>query len=174
MSVYVARAAENFRGQASRAGALSVFLQTNPFNLQELQYHPSTTVRLASPSADTQVLIRAALTGLKRIHKPGCRYRKAGVMLLDLSAETVEQGPIGGSVLLADRGRLMAAFDQLNQRMGRGTLWIAAEGMNQSWRMHRGNLSPAYTSRWDQLPVVRPDAIFLFSPPFALQRDRQH
>jgi|GEM_PF-2747157 len=36
-----------------------------------------------------------------------------------------------------------------------GVVWIAAEERQQSWRMRRGNLSPAYTSRWDQLPVVQ-------------------
>jgi|UniRef100_UPI003FA39383 DNA polymerase V len=94
VSAYTARAAEKLRAQASCTGALTVFLQTNPFNVKEPQYHPSMTLRLASPSADTRILIRAALSGLKHLYKPGYRYQKAGVMLLDFSAATVEQGDL--------------------------------------------------------------------------------
>jgi len=164
VSAYTARAAENLRAQASRAGALTVFLQTNPFDPKEPQYYPSITIRLGPSSADTRILMRAALSGLKHIYKPGCRYRKAGVMLPDLSAATVEQGdlfselfdPAAGIIQQADRERLMTTLDQLNQKLGRGTLWIVAEGFQQNWRMRRENLSPAYyTSHWDQLPVVR-------------------
>ncbi|WP_347259115.1 Y-family DNA polymerase [Methylocaldum sp.] len=163
VSAYAARAAEKLRAQDSVAGTLAVFLKTNPFDPKAPQYHPITTVRFARPSADTLGLIRAALLGLRRIYRPHYRYQKAGIMLFDLSPATVEQGdlfpeapdPTREHAARADRGKLMATLDQLNQRMGRGTLWIASEGIQQTWRMRRGNLSPAYTSRWDQLPVVR-------------------
>jgi DNA polymerase V len=46
-------------------------------------------------------------------------------------------------------------LDQTNQNMGRGTLRFAAEGLQQSWKMRRENLTQGYTSAWGELVVVR-------------------
>ncbi|MCL4722911.1 MAG: DUF4113 domain-containing protein [Rhodocyclaceae bacterium] len=32
---------------------------------------------------------------------------------------------------------------------------LAAEGVDPAWRMRRGMMSPCYTTRWAELPVVR-------------------
>jgi DNA polymerase V len=45
-------------------------------------------------------------------------------------------------------------MDQINTAYGRGTVRSAAEGMQQSWRMKRDWMSPAYTTQWDELAEV--------------------
>jgi hypothetical protein len=50
-------------------------------------------------------------------------------------------------------------MDGLNRDMGRETVWTASQGLTRkekedSWRMKRGTLSPAYTTRWKELPQV--------------------
>ena len=163
VSSYTARAAEKLRRQYSETRTLTVFINTPSFQISEPQYHPSITMRMAKPSQDTRILTRFALRGLERIYKEGYRYQKAGVMLLDLAP--AEQGQ---SSLLDyddastgwDRMRLMEVMDRINRAMGRETLWTAAQGLTRverddSWRMKRGTLSPAYTTRWNQLLEVR-------------------
>jgi DNA polymerase V len=162
VSSYTATAAAKLRQQGSSTQALMVFLNTPPFNPSEPQYHPSVTVRLADPSHDTLVLTQAALRGLQRIYKPEYRYQKAGVMLLNLTPAGPGQlslfsAAVAGSS--AQRDRLLEVKDRINQAMGRETLWTAVQGITHqeredSWRMQRGTLSPAYTTRWDQLPRV--------------------
>ena len=54
---------------------------------------------------------------------------------------------------------LMRVLDAINRNMGRDTLWLAGQGLTQrerqdSWRMNRKNLSPAYTTQWSDLPVA--------------------
>lgn len=62
--------------------------------------------------------------------------------------------------LLADSVReqrataLMQAMDRINERWGRGSLRPLATGFDPEWRMRREKLSPAWTTNWDQLPVV--------------------
>lgn len=91
VSTYAARAAEKMRRQKLAAPSLMVFLETNSFRPHDAQYHPSQTVTLPVPSADTAKIIRAALSGLAVIWREGYRYKKAGVMLLDLlPAATVQ------------------------------------------------------------------------------------
>lgn len=151
---YVARAAEKLRKQASLAGALMVFIRTNPFNPKEPQYQRSMTIPLPEATADTRVLVMWALKGLKRIYRPGFAYQKAGVMLSELRPKAMAQVSLFAD-LEDDRGqRLMATLDVINQRWGRGTLRSAAEGMEKPWQMKRQRLSPSYTTDWDGLPMV--------------------
>lgn len=49
----------------------------------------------------------------------------------------------------------MQTMDKINQKFGRGALQLSSEGSGKSWQMRRGNLSPAYTTSWDELPKVR-------------------
>ena len=151
---YVSRAAEKLRHQDSLAGALMVFIRTNPFNPKEPQYHRSLTIPLPEPTADTRILISWALKVLRRMYRPGFAYQKAGVMLSDLRPRTMVQASLFAD-LEDDRGRqLMATLDAINGRWGRGTLRSAAERMEKPWQMKRQRLSPRYTTDWEGLPVV--------------------
>jgi DNA polymerase V len=48
----------------------------------------------------------------------------------------------------------MRVMDRVNGLWGRGTLRLAAEGVDPHWRMRRGMMSPCYTTRWSELPRV--------------------
>jgi len=48
----------------------------------------------------------------------------------------------------------MAALDQINALMGKKVLIIAAEGITQSWKMRQSNMSPRYTTNWNDLIVA--------------------
>ena len=85
------RAAEKLRGQHSLANSVMVFIRTSPFRKHDMQYSRSYTVPLRWATADTGHLVAAALQGLKAIYKEGFNYAKAGVHLLELQPDTVEQ-----------------------------------------------------------------------------------
>jgi DNA polymerase V len=157
VSTYAARAAVKLRHEGQAAGGIQVFLSTNPFIPGEPQYHPAVLVSFSSPTHDTARLIQAARSGLNRIFKAGFRYKKAGVMLVEMVPQTVRQGALfgrEGELHQERRGRLLVALDALNGQMGQGTLRFAAEGTRQPWRMRRGNLTPGYTTDWAGLPVA--------------------
>lgn len=160
---YACRAAEKLRRQAGACSTLQVFLQTNSFNAGEPQYHPVATVRLVTPSDDSLRLAGAALSGLRRIYRPGFRYVKAGVMFNEIQPAAVrqlqlfEENDAGGAARghIGSRARLMAVMDRVNRRAGRGTLQIASAGTRNAWAMKRGQMTPAYTTQWKELPVAR-------------------
>lgn len=135
-----------------------VFIRTSPFR-KDPQYSRSTTVPLRRPSADTAVIVNAALAGLKSIYRPGFKLAKAGVMLLDLQPDTVQQGELDlQDDDVQERGRLMTALDELNQRFGRGTVLMASVGLageRRSWSMKQERRTPGYTTCWADMPVVR-------------------
>lgn len=154
VATYMARAAEKLRRQGSVANGVEVFIRTNPFNERHPQYQQAIAVPLTQATSDTVRLTRAALWGLKRIYRPGFAYQKAGVMLMDLYPAAQTQGVLFGTAHPA-RPALMKVLDQANARWGRGTLKLAAEGVAKPWQMKRERMSPAYTTRWQDLPRVR-------------------
>lgn len=154
---YIAKASEKLRAQDSLAGAIQVYIRTNIFKPEAPQYQPAITVPLPVASSDTRVLARWALRALRRIYRPGYGYHKAGVMLLNLSPRANRQFSLfdaQGGAADARSEKLMGALDDINRRYGRGVLRLAAEGVEKTWQMRRGNLSPGYTTSWDGLPVV--------------------
>ena len=157
---FAGRAAEKLRRQNSHAGQVLSFIRTSPFRLQDQQYSRSVVVPLRRPSADSQAIVQAALAGLQAIYRPGYRYAKAGVMLMDLSpADRVQQElPLDAEENLADRSTLMQVLDGVNRRYGRGTVQLASaglEGNGRSWSMRQERRTPGYTTEWDGLAVVR-------------------
>ena len=156
VTTYVARAAEKLRAQQSEAGMVSVMIRTNLFRSDEPQYSNSLVLPLREPAADTRRLARTARHGLRRLYRPGFRYAKAGVALLALSPAGERQGDLFGDPGRRDRGeRLMAVMDRINRSYGRGTLVLGGAGLNKPWAMRQSIRSPHYTTRWDELAVVR-------------------
>jgi DNA polymerase V len=90
---YAARAAEKLCRQNLATANLMVFVETNRFKPDEAQHHAARTVHLPVATSDSGKLIGAVLAGLKSIGRGGYRYKKAGVMLLDLHpAAMVQEG----------------------------------------------------------------------------------
>jgi DNA polymerase V len=153
ISTYIARAAEKLRSQKSICGAVHVFIQTNPFRKEDMQYSNGITIPLHAPSADNRVLAAAALRGLAKIFLPCFRYKKAGVILMDLRPETFLQGRLFEEEAgLRHSQAAMAALDAVNERFGRDVLHIASAGIAPRWAMRSENRTPRYTTRWDELP----------------------
>jgi DNA polymerase V len=160
---YTCRAAEKLRRQAGVCATLQVFLQTNAYKTTEPQYHPVATVKLTTPTDDSLRLTKAALSGLGRVYRQGFRYIKAGVMFTEILPTTVQQlelfgdsaSPASTSTLPDSRARLMVAMDRVNRRAGPGTLHLASGGIRNAWAMKRERMTPAYTTRWEELPVAQ-------------------
>jgi len=159
VSEFASRAAEKLRRQHCLASKLLVFVHTSPFRPGP-QYSRSTVRPLRRPTADTALLVEAAVGGMAAIYKPGFKMSKAGVMLLELQPETVQQQELdfGEASSSRDRGRLMKSVDELNLRFGRKTMSMAATGLateRQDWSMRQERRTPQYTTSWDEMPVAR-------------------
>ena len=156
VATHTARAAEKLRSQDSVTGAITVFIQTNPFKPHEPQHHQSITIPLVDPSDNTVTLTNAALKGLQQIYQSGFRYKKAGVILnLIADKPTIQQSLFEDMESKGKSADLMQAMDAINSRFGNAVIRLAAAGTQQEWRMRSSNKSPNYTTQWDELPIVR-------------------
>lgn len=161
ISEFASRAAEKLRRQESAAGAVLVFVTTSPFRKKDKQYSRTVTVPLVRPTFDTNHLVRAAVAGLRAIYKPGFRFAKAGVMLVELQPDGQHQGELDFGTAQeegVDRGRLMKAVDAINGRFGRGSVLVASAGLagdRRSWVTKQQRRTPQYTTRLEDIPLVR-------------------
>ena len=155
VSAYMSRAAEKLRRQNSVAATAHVYIRTNPHKENEPQYSPGMTVALPHASNDTRQLVEAVLVCLRRIYRAGFSYQKAGVMQSDITPAGISQGDLfAGQSTTQNTSKLMSTLDRINLKMGKGALKLASDGIGQDWKMKTGNKSPAYTTRWDELPMV--------------------
>lgn len=148
---YAARACEKLRQQNSRAQAVYVFVQTNGFRKTDRQYNNALTRSLTVPTSDTRLIIEAAKFCLSRIYKPGYRYKKTGIMLLDLIPASLQQKHLFVDCDQRPGDHLMAMVDRINREHGPDTLFFGAQGVTREWKMRCGSRSPRYTTQWDEL-----------------------
>lgn len=155
ISQYTARASEKLRQEKQQAKVLTVFVQTSPFNSSQEAYSNSVTGELILPSDDTRDLNELAMQLLKRIWREGYSYNKGGVMLSGFyDQNTYQPGLFDDETKRPNSTKLMAVLDEINQS-GLGRVFLARQGMSNTWSMKRDHLSPAYTTRWTDLPIVR-------------------
>ena len=155
---FASRAAQKLRQQHSLTGQVLCFIRTSPFR-SDPQYSRSITVPLRRPSADTAQIVAAALAGLRAIYRPDYNMAKAGVMLLELQSDSIQQQELAlEDDDVVERGHLMATLDGLNLRYGRGTVSMASAGLagdRRAWSMKQERRTPAYTTDWNDIAVAR-------------------
>ena len=156
LASYMSRAAEKLRRQHSLAGGVQVYIRTNPFKEMEPQHSQGLILPLPDPTDDTRQLVSAAIAILRHLYRPGFAYAKAGVMLTDIIAADQRLPTLfDDAVGLARNKNLMQAVDRINRAFGHGTIRLAAEGIEQHWKMRAGRRSPAFTTRLAEIPVAR-------------------
>jgi len=153
ISHYTASACLKLRKQNSLAGGINIFLHTNHFREKEPQYGNSMSYKFPEPTCDNSYIISAAKKCLQKIYHSGFFYKKAGIMLLDLSPRTIKQFDLF-SIRQNKSDSIMKTLDSINEKIGENTLYFAAEGVQKSWRTRCSRKSPRYTTQWNELAKV--------------------
>ena len=154
---YATRASEKIRSDQLQAKRITVFIRSNKFNKKNQPYYGDKTYSFISPTNDLFEIVRLAVKALNYIYKPGIKYKKAGVLLSDLSSEGIYNRDLffqRSEKDLLKKMKVNRVFDRLNSRYGSGTICIAKENYEKFYLTRRKNLSPAYTSSFYELPVV--------------------
>lgn len=151
---YTTRAAEKLRGEKRLCRVVSVFVRSSPFIPNEPQYSKILSAELPNPTDDTRDLFEVADVLFHRIYRAGYRYAKGGVMLADFYEHSVFQHDLfRADITKINSKALMSVVDKINHS-GIGNVFFASQGVSPKWAMKREHLSPAYTTRWDELPKV--------------------
>ena len=167
VSEFASRAAEKLRHQESTASAIGVFFMTSPFRSNDRPHSVNVTTPLVRPTADSRLLIQTAVDAAQTEFRHGFNYAKAGVILSDLRPASQHQGELDlfadddQKAPAKDRSVLMDAMDVLNRRFGRDSVRIGSSALAshsaevRSWATRQERRSPRYTTRWEEMPVVK-------------------
>lgn len=151
VSQYASRAAIKLRKQDSLVKTVLVFIETSRF--ADKSYRQSFVEQLPCPTNDTSTIIHAVRKAVRIIYKEGYQYAKAGVGLIEIIDESPTQLNFFNHYQSPRSKKLMQVMDQLNQHQQQ--VFFAANGIDPFWHMQRRLKSPAYTTVFDDLPVIR-------------------
>jgi DNA polymerase V len=152
---YATRAAEKMRRYKVAAENIFVFMHTSTFNNDPF-YSNGASARFSETTNDTGEVVALAVRLGERLWRDGFRYSKCGVMITELMPETLRQPPLWGELDREKRERAWRAMDKLNATLGRDTVRILCAGpKDAAWKLRAEFRSPRWTTRWDELPIVR-------------------
>jgi len=157
VATYVARAAEKLRRQNSAAGSVSVFVVSSN-NRNYGQYEPSyrsTYIFLPTTTCLTNVLIAQVMPLVEALYNKGSKYIKAGIVLGNIVPSDMIQFSLFEPPESANAKKLMNVIDNINFSMCNDILKFASSGTKRDWKMRQEMRSNRFTTRWDELCVVK-------------------
>ena len=155
VATYTQRAAEKLRAQNSLCKKIRVSIRTGMFNPEEAKYANGALVELPYPTDDVRLMTKAATEAVNRLFRPGFKYSKAEVLLMDLRqpGEFTDDLFAQSQPTMADK--VMSVLDEINGRWGKGMLRVASVPVAPGWAMRRDLMSQSYTTKLDQLWSVK-------------------
>ncbi len=157
VAAHAARAAEKLREDGLLSASLTVFIRTNKHRADQAQYRGDESEPLEPPTDDARAICAAAARALARARREGYVYKRAGVLLHDLTPADVVQPALPGLGGESDPGkdRLMKAVDALNRRLGREAVRPASTGFERAWKGKSELKSGASLSDPERLPKAK-------------------
>ena len=153
LSTYAAMCGAKLRKQGSCARIITIFILTNPFKHQyRVNYKGIRTIRLETPTNDSLEIVSASIMALRSIYRSDCIYKKAGVIVSGIVAQSQVQLSFFDDIVdIEKRHNLMQAIDAINDSHGRMKVRFAVNGFERKWKLQQERLSPCYTTRMNEL-----------------------
>lgn len=153
VSSFASACAGKLRQQHSVAGCITVYILTNYYREDLPRYYNSITLKLPEATDGTLELVQEALNGLKKIYRKGYLYKKAGVIVGDISPCNGVQQNLFEHRDVAKMKSLNSVLDSVNSKYGRDVLKVAVQGglagkdgERDKWVMKRSSLSGNFTT----------------------------
>lgn len=163
VSNYAARCAEKLRMQNTVASIVGVFLNTNAFREDLPQYWNFLEQRLITPTSSSITIIQTANEVLKKIFREGYQYKKAGVIVMGIGADSPIQQDLFdiNAEQFQKMKRLDEVVDRINRLHGSETIVLGSQQYTQKNGKGKADVfanaikhdfrSPSPTTRWSEV-----------------------
>lgn len=151
VSLFAAMTTEKLRKQHSLCAAVQVFIQTNIHHTFDSQHSGTLIAMLPQPTDSTLEINKVAVTLLKSMYRGGAGYKRAGVVLQDITPVANSQQSLFDTAERERQHRLMEVVDKLNAAEHNS---VTLASQHRSFRMNREHLSPEYTTSWNDILKV--------------------
>ena len=147
--------ARKLRDQNTICRQMTVFAFTSRFRTDLPQDFINHNIRLDISTNDTSEIIKFAIEGLRANYREGnFAYKKAGVILWDISSANAVQGNLFDTRNRSKLTALQQTIDDINRRNGIGTVRNAIQGSDRL-NIKREHLSPQYTTDINDILVLK-------------------
>jgi DNA polymerase V len=152
ISTYSARLGEKLRKQNSHCNMIMVFINSNYFQEEMEQYRGFTTVKTDFPTNSTFEINRIAQKALQSIFKDGIGYKKAGIIVSEITpADNYQTTLFNGEN--PKHQDILKAIDQINLKTG-NKIQFGGNDLKKRWKMRQEKLSHRYTTRIDEIITI--------------------
>ena len=141
VSTFAGMCALKLRRQHSCAFTLMVFVGCMNDARPDTHTYLNSVVKLMVPSNNTMEIVRHALLALKAIYRKGVRYKKAGVIVMDLVPDAAIQQNLFYTEDREKLSMLMDVIDELNNGL------VKSRTGTRKWKLKQECLSPCYTTQ---------------------------
>ena len=151
ITTYAMISSEKLRKEKGCARVITIFIETNRYKHHKQKWIKSMVYK--TETNDSLEIIKSATSMLKAIYNPKYKYKKAGIILGKIKTEKHTQGVLFDKINREKRKKLMIAIDKINKEKGQGKIKSASQALAKTHKTN--NLSPSYTTNWDELLIVR-------------------
>ncbi len=149
---FAADCARRLRRENGVARRVTTYICTDRFRQDQSQYDNSSAVSFEVPTHDLREIVSAAARNLEAIYRDGYGYKKAGVLLTDISHGNV-QAHLFDPIDRKKQERLLEKIDLVQQNYGAGTVKVASQS-DAALASRREYRSPCYTTDLRDIIVV--------------------
>ena len=130
---YASRCAEKLRKQNTVASIVGVFVSTNPFREDLLQYWKYDETRLITPTSSTTPIVKAAAEVLDKIFIQGLQYKRGGVIVMGITPNSPIQQDLFdiNAEQIQKMNKLDKVIDRINKCYGSETIVIGSQQYTQ-------------------------------------------
>ena len=108
-----------------------------------------------APTDDVVVLLKQAFALVDLLYEVGVPYKKTGVYVGGFCPKTLVQPSLFTGDTPLNVSPVNALLDTFNARYGHDTVTIGTQTKDRLWLSKSEQKSPAYTTRWNDLAIVR-------------------
>ena len=159
ISTYTTTASEKLRLQNSKCFRITVFIRTNPFRINDKQYSNSCSYNFQEATKYTPDLIKAGISLLNKIYKPGYYYQKAGILLTEIIPQGKEQESLFNLDHLQyknpKKDLVIQKVDEINSLFGNNTLIFGSSGIKKEWKIKSEKRSDRYTTCFNEILTIK-------------------
>ena len=150
LSTFAIFCSEKLRSQESSCNSIYVYVKSNRYQKEKLQYKNGIVVTLTYASSSSITISKSAVEGLKKIYKKGIEYKKAGVIVLGLIPTDSNQLNIFEKEN-PKYNTLMKTLDFIAKKEGVSKIKLASQDLKKIWKMKQTKLSSRYTTELNEI-----------------------
>ena len=137
--VFAKMCAKRLRDEHAVAGSVTVYIRGDHHREDLPYYANSFQIKLPTPSSSTMTIVQHALQAFGNVFREGFSYRKAGVLLSDITSSHGIQLGLFDTKDYARQQRLMEAIDNINGHYGSHVVTLAPDDSKGEWRPEKSH-----------------------------------